>query len=146
MTRNNMNTQNIVKIALVGILLLQPTWLLAMPQQNNCPLKMVTSAYLDYKFTTSEQDNYGEIYQVFMDKVLALQNSKNFKNLEVVSQTLDIQNDFNNDKIKTATIRVTIEFDLNYKAVSEISKNIQTSSLMVSTYEMNKCSSKKEHS
>jgi len=107
--------------------------------KNDCPFKQETTAYIDYKLPIVSDIDIGGFYKEYIDKIRALEKTGNFKNLEITNQSADITPGYNNNEVTSVTLRVTIKFDLNYDAVSNLYKNFKKSIINVSTYEIRKC-------
>ncbi len=112
---------------------------MAAGKTKDCPVQKVTSAYLDLQQTKAKDVDLGKYYQAFMDKVQSLDNSKNFKHLKLVSHSIDLQPDYSNKDFTKVMIRASIEFALNYQAVTELSNLVPGATINVSTYDVKKC-------
>ena len=106
---------------------------------KNCPLVKETTAYIDHKIPVITDVDVGRFYKTYIEKIMALEETGNFKNLKITNQTADITPSYNNNAITSVTLRATIKFDLNYDAVSTLYKNFKNSIINISTYEVRKC-------
>ena len=106
---------------------------------KNCPSKTETSAYIDHKEPVIPGLEVGDIYKAYMKRILALEKTGDFKNFKIISQNMDIQPSYDSSTIPTLLLRVTINFDLNYDAVSTIYNQFKKSTINVSTYEIKNC-------
>lgn len=105
---------------------------------KKCLIKTVTTAYFEYKEVVTSGSDVGSLYETYMKDVNALPETGNFNNFKIVSQSIDFNPNYENNKIISAALRVSIEFDLNYKAITDLSTKLETTTLSISTYE-NKC-------
>lgn len=112
----------------------------AAPASNTeeCVVKTVTSAYFENKEVVASGSDVGSLYETYMKGVNALQETGNFNNFKIVSQSIDFQPNYDNNQIISAVVRVGLEFDLNYKAITDLSTKLTTTTLNISTYE-DKC-------
>ncbi|MBV1909884.1 MAG: hypothetical protein KUG78_11220 [Kangiellaceae bacterium] len=107
--------------------------------KSNCKFDISTTAYIDHNAPVTVGSEIGNVYQTHMDKVHALKKTGNFKNFKITNQSVDLNTNHNNSSIKTVIFRVTIQFDLNYEAVSNIYSQFKKSTINVSTYETKNC-------
>ncbi len=112
---------------------------------KECPMQTITSAYIDVQHTKTKEVDLGKTYQDFMNKVESLRMSKNFKGFKLVNHNIDLQPDYSNKEFTRVMIRASIEFDLNYQAITELSKLIPSATINVSTYDSRICDKKHSH-
>ncbi len=134
---------SLLKLFLItSIMLFQSATSIAAQKAKECPIKKVTSAYLNSKETIAANADIGAIYKAYMKSILALKKQDSFKNFEIVSQSVDLQENYNSKEFKTLTINVTIEFELDYRAVSDLASKLANTTLSVTTYDIAKCERK----
>lgn len=106
---------------------------------KNCPLKPETTAYIDHKESVTLGTDVGKIYQTFVDNMMSLKKTGNFKNFKIANQTMDIIPSYDNSPIATLTFRGTIKFDMNFKAVTNLHNKFKKSTVNISTYDVRVC-------
>lgn len=107
---------------------------------KNCPVKMQTSAYIAFNETITQDENLGDLYEKHINKVKALVKTGNFKNFKIVGQDIRARPLANsNNGALDVYINVTIDFDLNYKAVTDIKTSLKNTEVNVNTYERRQC-------
>jgi len=109
-------------------------------KNKDCPLVQETTAYFDRKESIVSKMEVGKIYEAYIESIMGLEKTGNFKNLKLISQTADILPSYDNSAIDSLTLRVTIKFDLNYDAISELHNRFKKSIINISTYEIRNCS------
>lgn len=105
---------------------------------KNCPTQMVTSADLIYESIVPENTDLGKLYKDYVAQVKTLPTAGHFKQFKIVDQRLHVANASRSSENKGITISLTIDFDLNYEAITELSA-LNTTSMAVSTYERKRC-------
>lgn len=105
---------------------------------KNCPTQTATSAYLTYRKSVAEATDLGKLYEVYMNEVEALLKADHFNNVKVVGQDFRVNPVTGAVGSKEITINLTIDFDLNYKAISELAA-IKGTDVVISTYERKRC-------
>lgn len=107
---------------------------------KNCPAKMQTSAYIAFNETITQSESLGVLYEKRMNKIKALAETENFKNFKIVSQDIRARPLTNsNSGALDVYINVTIDFDLNYKAVTDLNISLKNTEVNVRTYERRSC-------
>lgn len=105
---------------------------------KNCPIQMVTSAYLTYESIVPVNTDLGKLYKDYMSQVKTLPTTGHFKQFKIVDQRLHINNASQSGESKGITLGLTVDFDLNYKAITALS-TLNTTSMAVNTYERKRC-------
>jgi len=108
-------------------------------KKKDCPLVQETTAYFDHKESVVSGAEIGKVYETFMENILALEKTGNFKNFKIINQIADVLPNYDNSAITSFTLRVTIKFDLNYEAISTLHKRFKKSTINISTYDIKKC-------
>lgn len=105
--------------------------------KKDCPTQTVTSAYIAYK-KTSHDANLGKLYENYTNKIKALPATGHFTNFKIVSQNIRTDPVFRSVEDQQVSIDFTIEFDLNYQAVTEIA-SLKASDITINTFELKRC-------
>lgn len=134
-----MKTPTILLGLLTALFFINSQQTSAAATKKDCPLKKVTNAYFDHREPIVQSSDVGKIYKSYMESVKALKKTGNFKNFKLISQSLDFQPIYNNTAITTVLMRVSIEFDLNYDAISDLFTKLKKSGINISTHEVKSC-------
>jgi hypothetical protein len=105
--------------------------------KENCITQPTTTATLNYSKAVPIDTNLGKLYEDYMNQVKALLNNGNFINFKIVSQSLTPYLDKSAESYEI-TISVSIEFDLNYKAITELA-TLNRTNVSIQTYNPINC-------
>jgi hypothetical protein len=107
--------------------------------KENAPMQLTTTANLTYKKVAPIDTNLGKLYEDYMNLVKALPTSGNFKNLKIISHNFGTYSDSRMAGSTEVTITVSINFDLNYKAITELTK-LNRTEVYLMTFKQKNCS------
>lgn len=106
---------------------------------KDCPIQTVTTVYISYTETIDASTDLGKQYETFINSVEALPKTGNFNNFKITAQDMRTRSLSNSSTSKEVSMNVTVEFDLNYQAVTDINKNLKNSNLDATTYQRKRC-------
>jgi hypothetical protein len=107
--------------------------------KENVPMQQTTTANITYKKIVPIDTNLGKLYEDYMNQIKALPAAGNFKNFKIGSHSFSIYSEFRMSESTEVTITASIIFDLNYKAITELTK-LNRTDLYVMTNKYKICS------
>jgi len=105
--------------------------------KKECPLKTITVAHINYKNILQQDDDIGKLYESYTNKVMALPTTGHFTNFKITNQNIRTDSPYGSEN-RQVYIDISIEFDLNYQAITDLSA-LKVASLNVNTFETKRC-------
>lgn len=99
---------------------------------QNCDTE-TSSVFIQLIEPLDQQEDVGGRYEAYLNSIKALEKTGHFKNMKIASQQMLLRKSYNHNNRYDFTVNMTIDFDTNYDAYSDLATKIESTSLDIMT-------------